>query len=51
MPSTASLDEQPLLDFVSLLDDPDNDLSRVDPLPSTDALIDFLCRKARDDSV
>ena len=39
------------MDFVEILKDPDADLSEVNPLPSTYAFIDFLRRRALDDSV
>lgn len=39
------------VDFVEILEDPDADLSEVNPLPSTHAFIDFLRRRALDDSV
>ena len=34
-----------------MLQDPDSDLSSVDPIPSTDDFVDFLQRRALDDSV
>ncbi len=40
-----------VIDFVELLSDPDADLAAVDPLPSTDAFMDFLRKRALDDSV
>ena len=48
-PSVSHLDEP--ADFAELLQDPEADLSRVNALPSTDAFIEFLRRRALDDSV
>ena len=39
------------VDFVEILEDPEADLSEVNPLPSAHAFIDFLRRRALDDSV
>ena len=39
------------VDFVEIFQDPDADLSEINPLPSTHAFIDFLRRRALDDSV
>ena len=39
------------VDFVELLQDPEVDLSSVNPLPQSDAFIDFLRKRALDDSV
>ena len=39
------------IDFVELLQDPNVDLSTINPLPTTDAFIEFLRRRALDDSV
>ena len=38
-------------EFVDLLKDPSSDLSSFDPVPSSDSFIDFLRRRALDDSV
>jgi len=38
-------------DFVKLLQDPTSDLNRFDPVPSSDDFVDFLRRRALDDSV
>ena len=40
-----------MLDFVELLSDPDTDFSSIDPLPSADVFLDFLRKRALDDSV
>lgn len=39
------------VNFVEILQDPEADLSEINPLPSTHAFIDFLRRRALDDSV
>ena len=39
------------VDFVEILQDPEANLSEINPLPSTHAFIDFLRRRALDDSV
>ena len=36
---------------MEILEDPDTDLSQINPLPSAHAFIDFLRRRALDDSV
>jgi len=38
-------------DFVKLFQDPSSDLSNFDPVPSSDDFVDFLRRRALDDSV
>ena len=43
-------DDEPI-DFVEILEDPEADLSGINPLPSTHSFIDFLRRRALDDSV
>ena len=50
-PNTETSKHHGNIDFVELLRDPQADLTKVNPLPSTDSFIDFLRRRALDDSV
>ena len=50
-PSTPGESEPGTVDFVELLQDPEADLSSLNPLPSSEAFIDFLRQRALDESV
>ena len=49
--SNSDRNEKGTVDFVELLQDPEADLSKVNPLPKSEELVDFLRKRALDDSV